>query len=268
MHHRGFGLFGCALATCVAWGCAEGGSIQTGSTGSGGSGTSSNGSGGAGSTTSQTVTTGPECVQDPCKLVEPQCGCGAGNQCTIVAGGERGCVAAGTVPVGQPCDETAGCAPGGICVGYAGVQTTCAAFCDNDTQCEPPGGLCVLTLDDGAGSPLPDVLLCSENCDLPSSQGCTLSGTGCQLGLTDADKAFTLCGPAGAGVYTSLCTDTSDCAPGFACLPTTANDERCFEWCRVNGPACTDTTLTCTALEITAGVPLTIGADTFGVCSP
>lgn len=256
------------LGTLAALGlsaCAEGGAIQTG-TGAGGNGVGSTTSGSGGSS-SETVTTGPGCVEDPCKLVDPQCGCGVGEQCTLDASGARVCVEAGTVPVGQPCDENAGCAPGGICVGYAGVQTTCAAFCKTDDQCEPPGGLCVLTLDDGTGNPLPDVLLCSENCDLTTSQGCTQTGTSCQLGLNDANVAFTVCGPSGAGTYQALCADTSECAPGFACLPTTNNDDRCFAWCRVGASTC-DAGLSCVALEITMGVPLTIGSETFGVCTP
>ncbi len=267
MLHRGFRFIGWVIVPGLVWGCAEGGSIQTGSTGSGGDSSSSSGSGGDSTTSSQTVTTGPGCVEDPCKLVDPQCGCAVGSQCTLDGAGERVCVESGTVPVGQPCDDVATCSAGGICVGYAGIQNTCAAFCDDDSQCEPPGGLCVLTLDDGTGTPLPGVALCSENCDLPSSAGCSLGGTACQLGLTDADKPFTVCGPTGAGIYQTICADTSECAPGFACLPTTNNDDRCFAWCKV-GSSCADAALTCTALEITTGVPLTIGADTFGVCSP
>jgi hypothetical protein len=254
----------CALALA---GCANGGTIAT--TGSGGGSGSTSGSGGSAQTaTTDAVTTGPSCVEQPCKLTAPQCGCDAGEQCALDASNERVCAPMGSVPIGQPCDETATCAPGGICVGYSATTNTCAEFCKTDDVCDSPGGLCVITLGDGAGGTVPDVLLCSDNCDLVTSQGCTQADTACQLGLTQNNQPFTLCVPSGTGLDQDLCADSSECAPGYACLPTTNNDNRCFQWCRVGGPACDDATLTCTALEVTTGVELMIGSETFGVCNP
>ena len=250
----------------VASGCASGGTLEP----SGGGGASSSSDSGGGSVTSSndTVTTGPSCVEQPCKLVAPQCGCDSGEACTLDGSNARGCAAAGTIPVGQPCDENATCAPGGVCVGYSATTNTCAAACNTDEQCDGPGGRCVITLSDGGGGTVPDVLLCSDDCDLVTSQGCTQASTSCQLGITDNNQTFTLCAPSGAGAFQSVCTDNSDCAPGLACLPTSANDDRCFQWCRVGGPACDDASLTCTALEVTTGVNLMIGSETFGVCNP
>lgn len=252
-------LFVAAVAFAV--GCAEGDSIV-----GDGSGGASDGSGGQATTVSASVTTGPTCVEDPCKLVVPQCGC-EDQQCTIDGNGERTCVTAGTVSQGQACSDTALCEPGTICVEAAPGFASCAKFCDTDAQCEAPGALCFFKLGDGNGGDIPGVALCSDNCDLATSQGCVVPGTSCQLGITMADEPFTLCAPSGTLVYQEICTDTSDCAPDFICFETTVPDFRCFQWCVIGGSAC-PTGQTCIAQEITAGVPLTIGTTTYGICNP
>ena len=249
------------VATALVVGCAEGGSIVTDGSG-GASGDGGNGS--AAQTT--TVTTGPMCLEDPCKLVVPQCGCGD-QQCTVDGAGERACVTAGDVGQSQACSDTALCEPGTLCIEFEVGFANCAKFCDTDAQCEAPGGICFFKLDDGSGGDVPGVTMCSENCELATSQGCGVAGTSCQLGLTTADQPFTVCRPSGALVYQEICAETSDCAPDFVCLPTSIPDERCFQWCKIGGSAC-PTGQTCTAQEISAGVPLTLGTTTYGICNP
>jgi len=79
--------------------CAEGGAIDPSGSGSGaGSSTGPGGQGGSGGDTSITSSTnatstssGPSCSESPCKLVEPQCGCDVGEQCTIGGDYQRTC---------------------------------------------------------------------------------------------------------------------------------------------------------------------------------
>lgn len=250
------------VATLVASGlvgCAEGDPIAFGGGGASGAG------GGNGGTTSSnpTTTTGPGCEESPCKLTAPQCGCSDGDACTIDGMGGVVCVQAGGVPAGGACDDVDLCEPGTACIGYGPGQNACATFCTDDSACQGPGGQCVVTL-----SSQPGVTLCSENCDLTTSSGCPLAGMSCQLGLTDAMVAYTQCAPAGALVDQEICTSNADCAPGYACLPTTANDERCFHWCAVGGAACPIAGDVCAGLEVSMGVPLVIGTTTYGVCNP
>lgn len=250
-------------------GCAEGGSITglgggaTGGSAGVGNNTSSSGGSGGAPTQSGPTTTGPSCEETPCRLVEPQCGCAAGEACTIDGMGGRLCLASGAVPPGGACDESNLCAPGAACIGYGPGQNTCAAFCNDNGLCELPGGQCVVEL-----AAQPGVLMCSENCDLTTSQGCSLAGMSCQLGITAADTAYTLCTPSGTLVEQEVCADNSECAPAYVCLPTTANDNRCFHWCAVGGAACPVAGDVCTGLEVTMGVPLMIGSTTYGVCNP
>lgn len=267
-------LLASALLTILSFSCAQGDTIVDGGDGGGNSGTGGSGTGkgsGNGSGTMKTASgttaaevsssTGPPCEEQPCKLVEPQCGCAAGQACTIDGSGDRLCAEAGSAAWGAPCNASNPCAAGTLCVGYAAGLDSCSKFCATDQDCEAPGGLCAVTLN-GA----PDVLLCSADCSFVTNAGCQVSGTSCQLGLREMTDPFTLCAPSGAGVQNATCADTSGCAPGFICLTTTAMDERCFQWCDVNSPTCTGG-LICQQLEISAGVPLVIGTTSYGACT-
>mgnify|MGYP007059417401 CR=1 FL=1 len=261
---RAFFLFG--FGACLLIGCAKGDDLLVGG---GGSGAGDSGTGGETSTTTTTgpgatTSTGPGCSEQPCKLGVPQCGCAADEQCSVGADDERACEAAGTVGWGQSCNGGLACAPGFLCAGYANDKLSCAKFCNGDSDCEAPGGLCAINLNGQNNQPIPGVTLCSQNCNLVTNSGCQVSGTSCQLGLRDQDP-FTLCAPSGTGVYQTLCADNAECAAGHVCLPTTNNDDRCFQWCQ-NGGGCPNG-LTCQTLEVSAGVPLTIGGVTFGACT-
>lgn len=255
------------LLCTLALACAKGDPL-TGVGGAGGSGqggdgaSSSEGGSTTDNVTTSSTTSGPACDEQPCKLVAPQCGCEDGA-CTVDGAGSRICVEAGSAGQSEPCDETTLCEPGTICVGYTTELTSCATFCEDDSDCDAPGGKCAIDLTDAA-----TVKLCSENCDFVTSQGCLLLGTACQLGITDTDQPFSLCAPSGAGTAQALCADTSECAPGFVCLPTTNDDNRCFQWCSVNTPACPADLPVCSGLDVTDGVPLMIGNVHYGVCNP
>lgn len=272
-----------ALLTILSLSCAQGDSIVDGGdgdgSGNGGSGSGAAGSGngnGNGSGTMKTAsasttaadgstTTGPACEEDPCKLVEPQCGCMAGQACSVDGAGDLFCTEAGSAAWDAPCSATNKCVPGTLCAGYAAGLDSCAKFCNTDADCEAPGGLCAVTLNDGMGGTLPGVTLCSTNCSF-TTNGCAVPGTSCQLGIRNMTEPFTLCAPSGTGTQGSTCTDSSGCASGFICLTTTAMDERCFQWCDVNAPVCPGG-LVCQQLEISAGVPLVIGTTAYGACT-
>lgn len=273
--HRLMVSLGLAIEALGLVACATGGSIDAdGNAGgaaasSGGDATTSDsatssasGQGGDPATTASTTTaTGPACSEQPCKLVAPQCGCGAGEQCTVDSTGDRGCAPNGTEGPGDPCSADAPCAAGALCVGYQGFDSACAAFCTVDDDCGPAGSLCVLE-PNGLGG----ITLCSDGCELISNQGCKVAGLSCQAGVSPSNDPFTSCAPGGTKIANEVCTDSGDCAEGFVCLPTTANDDRCFAWCNVDSPNCGQ--LNCQGLEIEAGVPLVIGTVTYGVCTP
>ncbi len=248
-------VFAFPVVVALVSACAEGEPIVSPTGGQGG-----DGSGGAAGTSDASSSSGGACAEDPCKLVSPQCGCDAGDACTVNGSGERACGPAGTATVGQACNATTGCAAGTACIGYGPALNSCSAFCDTDADCEAPGGLCAITV--GA---IPGVTFCSANCDLIASAGCELPGLSCQFGVRDGTDPFTLCAPSGDGVQDTPCTETSECAPGFLCLQTQV-DERCFKWCDAVLQDCPGG-LTCQAVEIEAGVPLVIGNTTYGACN-
>src|SRR5690349_777784 len=109
-----------AVLTILSLSCAQGDTIVDGDDGDGsnsggsGNGGSGNGNGnGNGSGTMKTASsttaaevsssTGPACEEDPCKLVEPQCGCASDQACTIDGSGGRQCVQAGSAVWGAGC---------------------------------------------------------------------------------------------------------------------------------------------------------------------
>jgi hypothetical protein len=273
---RRLGFLGLVIEALGIAACATGGSIDADGGAGGGAATSdgnatsadaaatSSGQGGdpaATSSSSATTSTGPACSEQPCKLVAPQCGCGAGEQCTVDSNGDRGCAPDGTEGIGDPCSAGDPCKAGGLCVGYQGFDSACAAFCAVDDDCGPAGSLCVIE-PGGLGG----ITLCSDGCELISNQGCKVAGLSCQAGVSPTNEPFTSCAPGGSNVANEVCADSGDCAEGYICLPTTANDDRCFAWCNVDSPNCGQ--LNCQGLEIEAGVPLVIGTVTYGVCTP
>jgi hypothetical protein len=242
----------------------------SGSGGSGAAGGESSGKVG-GASSSSTASTGgtasvggsgggPACTEEPCKLVAPQCGCPADQQCVIGATspdnpGGRACSTGGTTPPGEPCANNADCQAGSMCVN-TGVNL-CMEFCADDAACNAPGGQCLITLVDSAMQTIPDAVLCSLNCDPITNTGC--SAGGCALGQEEVSmELFTLCQGAGAGTQGSVCADNGDCAGGYGCF-----DLECLKYCGVN-PAkgsCTGGTL-CSPFT----TPVILGAQEYGVC--
>jgi hypothetical protein len=233
--------------------------------------TTTTGTGGSTSTTTTTAGTGGNggapCPVDPCKVTLPQCGCGDGEECGIKNNGV-GCVPAGNVGLGQQCGlQGAVCGPGLVCVQTAKAVSTCVKFCDLDQECQAPGGLCILTLNDGANGSIPGVTLCTENCNPAKNTGCPVAGTACQLLRENGGQMrfLTRCGNAGAATQNAACVSSDDCAPTFGCFntdPADPNANACFKWCEVNGAQNCPGGTVCNALQ----TPIMVGNDEYGVC--
>ena len=257
-------------------GCATGSSIIDGSggatDGSAGPGQTSTGSKTTSSTMSSTMqtsgpggvtssSTGTPCSESPCKLTAPQCGCPASRMCTIDGTGARVCVPSGTQGIGQACSATNDCSEGGICLGQ--TIGSCFEFCTNDGDCTGPGGLCLLKLNDGVGGTVPNVTMCSQNCNPASATSCNVTGLGCQIATdTATNKTFTSCVAAGAGGDTAPCPNgTADCKSSFGCFTVGASDQ-CLQWCKVASGGC-PSGLSCLSLN----PALLISTTEYGVCN-
>lgn len=275
-HASALSLVGAALALATA-ACATGGTIEgSGGAGVGGSGpssgtkssgsksTSSNASMSTASDTTMSnmssTAVDPNCEEQPCKLLAPQCGCSPDRQCSINEAGERACIAKGTAPIGGSCVNEE-CTPGSMCLGPTANALSCLEFCADDGDCEGPGGICYFTIDDGNGGAVPGATLCTQNCDPASNTGCA-PGLGCQAvrDMTTMEQ-FTFCAQAGAGTDLAPCTNGfTDCAPTFGCFTKNAEDI-CLQWCQVGGAGCSGG-LTCYSLT----TPMMIGSTEYGVC--
>ncbi|MGE0788730.1 MAG: hypothetical protein AB7S26_23865 [Sandaracinaceae bacterium] len=206
------------------------------------------------------------CLESPCRLVSPQCGCAATQGCYL-SGTTRLCAAAGSIARGGACTSVNDCAPGNMCINVSrttGVTINrCTHFCNNNLDC---GGnsVCFYTLGDGAGGTIPGVTLCTVDCDPALQTGCS-AGTMCTIlqETAGAMRIFTDCvGPVGAGGQGAACTALSDCQAGYACIGTPG---QCLRWCDRPGMIAAGG---CMAGEACYGfmTPLTVGSRTYGVC--
>jgi hypothetical protein len=210
--------------------------------GAGGGGVASSSSGGPGSSSSSSSASSSSsgaCAESPCKLVQPQCGCAAGQACTIDGSpqGTRVCVAAGSTPIGGECTGNE-CVPGAICVQTTPSISTCVKYCSTDSNCTAPGGLCIITLNDGSSGQIPGVTLCTENCDPSTNTGCPVAGTACGLAQESMGqmRLLTRCSDSGSGTQGAACVDDGDCAPTYGCF--NAGTTQCLKYCKVGGAAC------------------------------
>ncbi len=221
------------------------------------------------STTSATTSTtsGPACSETPCKVTAPQCGCAAGEACSIdPAKHAVACIDEGTVGGGQACNGAADCAAGFVCVQISTAASACSKFCDSDADCAAPGGLCIIQLNDGKGGSIPNVTLCTDNCDVTTNAGC-VPGAGCQLGReqTGQMRWLTFCGGTGTKGKNQVCDPMlEECLPGFGCFSTGTSDI-CLQYCNVNGSTCPNFGA-CSPLQDQSGSSIFIGSIQVGVC--
>jgi len=253
--------------------CAQGTSF-TGGAGAAGGGTAASSSAtstflaahAASTTGSSLSTSSGTCADSPCKLTSPQCGCGAGQECSIVSY-MPACQPAGTGTEGQACAAAGDCAPGLLCLG-GGTTGICDQFCTADADCASLGGICALTLSDGtATGTIPNATLCSNTCNPATGTGCSVPGTGCQVGQesTGQMRWLTFCSGAGTKGSGQTCTSSSDCKPQYGCL-NTGNADECVQYCDVNNPSCSGAT-TCGALMDSAtSATIVVDGITLGAC--
>jgi hypothetical protein len=252
---------------------AEGGSGPTSSSSASSSGSSttssssSTSSSGTVSSSSSTSSSGSGCPDTPCKVTSPQCGCAAGEACTVQSGAVT-CGQAGPDLEGQACGTSATdlCQAGLLCVTASPTVGQCLAFCDSDSDCQAPGGICLLTLDNGMGGSIPNVTICTPNCDPLTNAGCPATSM-CDLRRESMGlmRWLTLCDPAGTKTKGQVCDPTAnDCAPKFTCINNGTNNV-CLQYCNVNAPNC-PAGQTCGALQDQNFQPITLGNVTFGVC--
>ena len=220
---------------------------------------------GAGFTCDMTAGCTATCSDTPCRLISPQCGCPTGQGC-FLSGTTRACANLGTLAEGDPCSTATDCSAGTMCLN-AGDSTTvfniCTRHCATDSDCATDS-LCVYELNDGTGTPIPGVRLCSHACDIVRQTGCT-AGTYC-VGYresTGAMRRFTDCStPEGSGGRGATCVTNTDCQGGYACVDTGGTSDQCLHLCE------TATGVGCISGESCSSfsTPYILNGDEIGAC--
>ena len=165
------------------------------------------------------------------------------------------------------CDSTNLCVPGDACLSAGMAPTVCYHFCDSDNDCTGgAGAICTIGLNDMNGMAIPNVTLCSLNCDPIGNGGCQ-TGARCSIFQEQmgAMRDYTSCGAAGTGTQGTTCTNDSSCAPGFMCLTDSMMKSTCYKVCDTAGGACPNA-MTCTPINGPNKMPLTVGATSYGAC--
>lgn len=209
------------------------------------------------------TSSGPACAEDPCKLTVPQCGCAPGEQCSVDGSGIA-CSPMGNTGNGQACTGF-DCSPGLLCVNTTASVSTCAKFCDSDSDCTAPGGLCIIGLNDANQNPIPGVTLCTENCDPTTNIGCPVGGTACEVAQENGGQMrfLTHCAPAGAGQQDAVCVSSADCAPKFDCYNTTnPTAVKCLKNCKASAPNGCPAGTACQFFA----TPVIVGGEEYGAC--
>ncbi len=253
-------LFVASTVIFVASACATGGGGTTGGDAGKDSGIVGKDSSTTDAGTTDTGTT-PDTSTDNCQKaapsnvcgVYPQCDCGSAQTCEVnqtALDGSTSCVAAGSKTIGQACTQTTGqCAPGLTC-----IWGQCHAYCGQDgAKCTNANTNYCLNLTDNSQNPIPNLLICHNDCELADPNSCGGAGEGCVY--FDVDKVD--CYP--VGTSTATCNASSSiCPPGQVCL-TDQTNYFCLPWCRVGQNDCTSGT--CNTLSTT-----TVNGVTYGYC--
>lgn len=168
-----------------------------------------------------------------------QCGCSAGEMCSIIdfETGKTTCLAAGDVPEGGECTMGAvgECAPGLDCMLWYETGT-CSRFCNEDADCPNPNGGCDVWGDWDA----PISKLCLRGCDPrdpSSSDGAFLAcpeGQSCAPWYINENSTCVV--PEAYGEEGDECFDEDNCSPGLAC--GLDGGHTCARWCEMGGTDC------------------------------
>ena len=196
-----------------------------------------------------------------CTLV-PQAGCPSGAACDLDATGSatecRDVTAQGTS--NSLCATETACRAGYTCLSNAGGGSSCAKFCETDSDCNGDGSRCVIGIADGNGNDTGHDV-CSNHCDPAAQSGCP-TGMACFAQHRGAGD-ITDCRFQGTTPIGALCSTQSQCEPGSSCI-TYQGQGRCLAYCVVGDPSACDVDETCLSLTN----PITIGAVEYGHCAP
>jgi len=197
---------------------------------------------------------------EDCTLVAPQTGCPDGQACDIddLDTGATGCRKIDRDgDARSTCADARDCGAGFTCVEDATGDASCLRFCQRDADCDDPGGVCEIDLDDESGDPIPGVTMCTQSCNPVTSHGCPASW-GCQL-FTD----HTRCRPGGTGGHMASCTGDEDCRVGYGCA-SVSGSLVCLRNCRVGvlGVCSAISGTTCRSYQ----TPAIIGGVEYGAC--
>jgi hypothetical protein len=175
--------------------------------------------------------------------------CGTGEGCVFALATpsaeqpEPCCMPIGTGRNGAACSARDDCAAGLDCTARDGGGE-CRGYCCawNTALGCPAGEFCGIAISDARGE-LTDVFLCDacDDCDVRDPQACG-ADHGCYLlpGLGTCRA----CLPAGERVPGEVCSLSTDCRPGSACVRGANGEQRCVEFCDLTtGDGCgADTT--------------------------
>ncbi len=195
-----------------------------------------------------------------CTLV-PQAGCAGGRACDLADHGTTTCreVSSGGID-DDACAAAAQCAAGYSCLATAG-QGSCLAFCRNDGDCAPASGSrCAIRLSDGAGTPIPGGVFCSQACSPRTGAGCPATWNCAPI--DDAAGDLTRCVPAGTGGVGASCASVRDCRIGHLCVERGATTT-CERSCRVGVAGDCTGGASCQGFTNT---PTIIGGVEWGAC--
>ncbi|MFH2010368.1 MAG: hypothetical protein ABI333_27465 [bacterium] len=176
---------------------------------------------------------GGSCTYTPCDLY-PQCGCQAGQKCTLDSANNKVCLTAGSTSAGGTCTAETDCNASSMCLGRTTSVGQCLGFCNPTTQAGCTGGssYCV-ELVDSAQTPIPGAGVCTITCT-PHNPSAACGSFGCQIYQHNITQVvFTDCdGDVGTGTDGASCNSTSGpfCAPGYGCFNDGVSD-LCFQWC-------------------------------------
>jgi hypothetical protein len=197
---------------------------------------------------------------EACTLVA-QTGCPAGRACDLADSdtGDTECRRIDRDGDDRSlCDDAFDCGAGFTCVDDPAGESSCLRYCQDEGDCDNPGGACDVELVDSAGDPIPGVTLCTQSCNPVTSNGCPPTW-GCQV-YTGNDS--TACRPSGPGGHMAVCTGDEDCRVGYGCV--NAGQLVCLRNCRVGVTGvCSQLSGTiCTGYQD----PAIIGGVEYGVC--
>ncbi len=212
-------------------------------------------------TTKDTGSSNPDTGSDSCQKappsnicgVYPQCDCGGSQTCDVdqtKLDGSSSCVPAGTKTIGQACTATASqCAAGLTC-----IWGQCHAYCGTDgTMCTNANTNGCINLTDSNQQPIPNLLICHNDCQLQDPNSCGGGGEGCLYFDTDNVDCYPV------GTTTANCNSTTSfCPAGQVCL-TDQTNYFCLPYCRVGQNDCTSGT--CNALST-----IVVNNVTYGYC--